>query len=415
MYKIKNNLRNIYFPIFMLLSLLSQELNANNIIEELLYLGSDSKYQHSNLELVNSTFDYIDKVRVDGSYKEDFDKSRQISNSIRVYPKDFDAYDLEKKQFQTKKEYVNQLMDKENLLLQEKNYQLIVDAKFQKKMMDFVDKNIALYQNQLSIKKRLMDGKFYVESIFFMSNEIKLLKLKSLKQKQLYMSTLKTIRFILKEKYGLEEIKSSINAYRLNSSSEIISKINNSRLREIRESNIDTKLYEKKAQILQKNLRLEQMKEKFNFDFVELGYTTKQFQGDSINIGFGLDLPLKKNNQIKVMEERLALVELEEKSRIEDEEYLRDAKLIINKIKTFYAYEQGVEEVLIDDKFYNLYSKKEDADPRFILEIQERNLDLEEELLSIQEKLHREYIELLGLTHGLNDSELQPYIKREEF
>ncbi len=415
MYKIKSNLRNIYFSILMILSLFSQWLNANDIIEELLYLGSESQYQHTNIVLVNSPFEYIDKVRVDGSYKEDFDKSRQISNSIRVYPKDFDAYDLEKKQFETKKEYINQLMDKENLLLQEKNYQLIVDTKFQKKIMDFVDKNIVLYQNQLRIKKRLMDGKFYVESIFFMSNEIKLLQLKSLKQRQLYASTLRTIQFILKEKYSLEEIKNSINAYRLNSSSEIISKINNSRLREIRESNIDTKLYEKKAQIIQKNLRLEEMKENFGFDFVELGYTRKQFQGDSINIGFGIDLPLKKNNQIKVMEERLALVELGEKTRMEDEEYLRDAKLIINKIKTLYEYEQGVEEVLKNDKFYKLYSKKEDADPRFILEVQERNLDLEEELLSVQEKLHREYIGLLGLTHGLNDSELQPYIKREEF
>jgi len=68
--------------------------------------------------------------------------------------------------------------------------------------------------------------------------------------------------------------------------------------------------------------------------------------------------------------------------------------------------------LLSKDDFYQLYSQKEDADPRFILEVQERDLNAQEELLKVEQKLHENYIKLLVLTHGFNNTTLSPTIAR---
>ena len=397
---------------FLLLSLCSLSLNANNLVlDDFLNLGG-MRHEQSTLRLSNSKLEYIDKVRVDGSYKREIDNTTQQNVALRVYPKNFKAYNLEKKHFATQQAYVNASLDKENLLLQERNYILLVQAKFQNKLLNFLKETIVLYQHELKAKKALLQGKFYVESIFFINRKIELLKLKILKQRRLYMSSVHAIHTALSQRYSLLEIQNAIESYTLDSSSTLLSKMKNCNFMALRDNGIETKLDEQEEQVIQENIKLESIKEEFSFDFVELGYNNKETQGNSMTLGFGVDLPLKKSNQIKIMEEKLALVELGEKSRIEDEVYLRDAKLLLEEAQSLYAYEQGLQELLVNDDFYQLYSKKEDADPRFILEIQERDLKAKEELLEIEERLHQTYIKLLVLTHGFNNSVLSPLIVR---
>ena len=279
-------------------------------------------------------------------------------------------------------------------------------------MLDFFNKNMGLYENELKVKKALPTGNFYVESIFFINRKLELFRLKKLKQEQLYRSSLKAIQSSLLNSYTLTEIEQALENYALDSSSELIAKMEQSDFEELLNTSIEQKLDDQKEQSIQEKIKLETLKEDFSFDFVELGYTNKQNQGNSLAIGFGIDLPLKKSNQVKIMEEKLSLVELQEKSRVEDEIYLRQAKLLLEEAQSLYHYQQGLEELLSKDDFYQLYSQKEDADPRFILEVQERDLNAQEELLKVEQKLHENYIKLLVLTHGFNNTTLSPTIAR---
>ena len=399
--------------LFLFLSLCNLSLNANNLVLDDFFNLGGMRHEQSTLELSNSKLEYIDKVRVDGSYKRAIDNTSQQNVAVRVYPKNFKAYNLEKKHFTTKQAYVNASLDKENLLIQERNYILLVQAKFQNKLLNFLKETIVLYKHELKAKKALLQGKFYVEAIFFVNRKLELLKLKALKQRRLYMSSVHAIHTALSQRYSLLEIQNAIESYTLDSSSKLLSKMKNCNFMALRDNSIEKQLDEQEEQVIQENIKLESIKEKFSFDFFELGYNNKETQGNSMSFGVGVDLPLKKSNQIRIMEEKLALVELGEKSRIEDEVYLRDAKLLLEEAQTLYAYEQGLQELLVNDDFYQLYSKKEDADQRFILEIQERDLKAKEELLEIEERLHQTYIKLLVLTHGFNNSVLSPLIVRE--
>jgi hypothetical protein len=406
------SLESIFVKQLLLLSGLQVALLADNsLIYEFLNLEKTS-YQKSNLHLSSNTLEYIDKVRIDSSYKKNIVTNNQQSYSARVYPKNFKAYELEKQHFQTEQNYVNQNLEKENIALQEKNYTLLIEAKFQKKMLDFFNKSMRLYENELKVKKALPTGNFYVESIFFLNRKLELFRLKKLKQEQLYRSSLRAIQSSLLNSYPLTEIEQALENYRLDSSSELIAKMEQSDFEELLNTGIEQKLDDQKEQSIQENIKLETLKEDFSFDFVELGYTNKQNQGESLAIGFGIDLPLKKSNQVKIMEEKLSLVELQEKSRVEDEIYLRQAKLLLEEAQSLYYYQQGLEELLSKDDFYQLYSQKEDADPRFILEVQERDLNAQEELLEVEQKLHENYIKLLVLTHGFNNTTLSPTIAR---
>jgi len=399
--------------LFLFLSLCNLSLNANNLVLDDFFNLGGMRHEQSTLELSNSKLEYIDKVRVDGSYKRAIDNTSQQNVAVRVYPKNFKAYNLEKKHFTTKQAYVNASLDKENLLIQERNYILLVQAKFQNKLLNFLKETIVLYKHELKAKKALLQGKFYVEAIFFVNRKLELLKLKALKQRRLYMSSVHAIHTALSQRYSLLEIQNAIESYTLDSSSKLLSKMKNCNFMALRDNSIEKQLDEQEEQVIQENIKLESIKEEFSFDFFELGYNNKETQGNSMSFGVGVDLPLKKSNQIRIMEEKLALVELGEKSRIEDEVYLRDAKLLLEEAQTLYAYEQGLQELLVNDDFYQLYSKKEDADQRFILEIQERDLKAKEELLEIEERLHQTYIKLLVLTHGFNNSVLSPLIVRE--
>ena len=409
-----NNKKNSFFFIFwILLAIFNSKVFANNqLIEELLYLNN-TEYEESQLTLVNTPFEYIDKVRVDSSYKRDINRPDQQSVSARVYPKNFTTYKLEKQHFYTQQEYVNTNLNREQIALQEKNYALLVEAKFQKKLIDFLKRTIQLYQDELKAKKMLTQGKFYVESIFFINRKLQLLNLKLLKQKQLYNSRLRAIQSTLNNRYNSEKIRYAIESYQLNSADVLIEKMKQSNFQTLLTNSIDSQIDEQKKQIIEENLKLEQQKEEFTFDFVELGYNNKVQQSNSINIGFGVDLPLKRSNQVKIMEEKVALLELHEKDRVEDELYLREAKLILNEALSLYEYRNGLSSVIENDNFYKIYSQKEDADPRFILEVQEKKLDEEEELIGVEKQLHQNYIKLLVLTHGFSHPILSPLSPKE--
>ena len=408
-----NNKNSFLFIFWILFAIFNAKVFANNqLIEELLYVNN-SEYQESQLTLSNTPFEYIDKIRVDSSYKRDINRPDQQSVSARVYPKNFTSYKLEKEHFYTQQEYVNTNLSREQIALQEKNYTLLVQAKFQKKLIDFLEKTIQLYQDELKAKKMLTQGNFYVETIFFINRKLQLLNLKLLKQKQLYNSTLRAIHSTLDNSYSLEKIRYAIESYQLNSADVLIEKMKQSDFQTLLANNIDSKIDEQKKQIIEENLKLEQQKEEFTFDFVELGYTNKVQQSNSINIGFGVDLPLKRSNQVKIMEEKVALLELHERDRVEDELYLREAKLILNEALSLYEYRNGLSSVINNDNFYKIYSKKEDADPRFILEVQEKKLDEEEELIGVDKQLHENYIKLLVLTHGFSHPALSPISNKE--
>lgn len=381
---------------------------ANSIINDFLYLNNKNHYEHSDLRLKDGTLEYIEKIRVDSQYSQDEQHDAQESLSIRFYPKDVESYNLEKKNFINQQSHLNTNMDKENILLQEQNYKLLVSAKFQKKLIMFLDKTIALYQNQLNVKERLMDDKFYIESIFFMKQKVQILTLKREKQVQLYRSIIENMILTLNGKYQFGELESAVENYRLMDSSNIIGKIDSSNFHKIRKSNIDTQLNNEKVDLIHENLRIEEKKEEFRFDFLEAGYKNKETQGNSFSIGLGIDLPVKGTNKIKIFKDKLTLVELNQKDKITNELYLFEAKRLSEESKTLYSYENGLRKILEDDTFYTLYSKKEDADPRFLLEVQEKNLNSEEELLMVQEKLYQSYIKLLELCHGFNNTTLSP-------
>ena len=388
-------------------------LNANPIMDDFLQLNPKQSYQHSDLHLQANSIEYLDKIRVDTQYSQDEQQSGEESFSVRFYPKNFDSYNLEKQNFRNKQEYLNHTMDRENLSLQEQNYKLLVDIKFQSKIIIFLKKTIALYRKQLRIKRKLMDGKFYVESIFFMNQKIQLLTLRLQKQKRIYYSRIKAVSLGLDGKYKQKDIEKSIQKYTLMNSVKIINTITNANFISLREEGIDTQLENEKANLIQEQLKLEKMKEEFSFDFIEANYKNQHNKGNSFSFGIGIDLPLKSSNQIQIMQKKMALIELNEKDKVEDGLYLRQVKLLSNEAQTLYHYEKGLKKVLKKDSFYKLYSKKEDADPRFMLEVQEQNLDGKEELLSIQKKLHQVYIKLLVLTHGFNNRNLNPNNKRK--
>ena len=404
------SLKSIFLKQLLLISGIQVTLWANNsLIYEFLNLEKNS-YQKSTLELSSNTLEYIDKVRIDSSYKKNTLTNNQQSYSARVYPKNFKAYDLEKQHFQTEQIYVNQNLEKGNITLQEKNYNLLIKTKFQKKMLNFFNESMKLYENKLKIKKALSTGNFYVESIFFLNRKVELFKLKKLKQEQLYRSSLRAIQLSLHTHYSLTEIEEALENYHIYSSSELITKIEKSDFKKLLNSNIERKLDEQKEQSIQEKIKLEILKEDFTFDFVELGYTNKENQGESLTFGFGIDLPLKKSNQVKIMEERLSLIEQKEKSYIKNKIYLRQLQLLLEESQTLYHYQQGLKEFLSKDDFYQLYSQKEDADSRFILEIQERKLNIQKEYLLTEKKLYENYIKLLVLTHSFNNSSLSPII-----
>jgi hypothetical protein len=304
-------------------------------------------------------------------------------------------------------------MKREKLRLQEQNYKLLVDAKFQKKMVDFLEKSIALYQDELSVKEKMMDGKFYVESIFFMKHKIELLKLKELKERERYKGTLRAIALTFNGKYSIREIAEAVEAYRLIDSATIIERVEGTDFGAIRQSGIDEKLKKERLALLEEEIKLEEMKGEFGLDFIEAGFKNRENRGNSFSLGVGVDLPLKHTNQVNIMNEKLALIEFNQKEKVEDEHYARQIELLLSEAKRLYGYEHGLKELLSHDTFYKLYSKKEDADPRFILEVQEKNLNLEEELLQVEEKLHQLYIKLLTLTHGFNIAKLNPLVSKE--
>ena len=102
------SLESIFLKQLLLLSGLQVALLADNsLIYEFLNLEKTS-YKKSNLHLSSNTLEYIDKVRIDSSYKKNIVTNNQQSYSARVYPKNFKAYDLEKQHFKTEQNYLNQ-------------------------------------------------------------------------------------------------------------------------------------------------------------------------------------------------------------------------------------------------------------------------------------------------------------------
>jgi hypothetical protein len=392
---------------------LSTLLFSNSLVNDFLQLNAEGLYEESHLKLEDSSLAYFDKVRVESEYREDEEGSRQESVSLRLYPKKFNQYALERENIEHKQNHLNHGMKREKLRLQEQNYKLLVDAKFQKKMVDFLEKSIALYQDELSVKEKMMDGKFYVESIFFMKHKIELLKLKELKERERYKGTLRAIALTFNGKYSIREIAEAVEAYRLIDSATIIERVEGTDFGAIRQSGIDEKLKKERLALLEEEIKLEEMKGEFSLDFIEAGFKNRENRGNSFSLGVGVDLPLKHTNQVNIMNEKLALIEFNQKEKVEDEHYARQIELLLSEAKRLYGYEHGLKELLSHDTFYKLYSKKEDADPRFILEVQEKNLNLEEELLQVEEKLHQLYIKLLTLTHGFNIAKLNPLVSKE--
>ena len=165
--------------------------------------------------------------------------------------------------------------------------------------------------------------------------------------------------------------------------------------------------------------RLESAVERADFDigFVQAEYAPFRNNGDNeLGFGFGITIPIFKNNKDQIAERILDEIEIENEY---DAELYRDSlnkvletEFLLDYIDHHFQLMEEINNLNLDLLSANL-AKSEDFDPIVLLELEEGKLKLEELVLRSNQRLLEHYIDFLFAFNALHQQPLRNYLAND--
>ena len=153
-------------------------------------------------------------------------------------------------------------------------------------------------------------------------------------------------------------------------------------------------------------------------DYVQLKYGNKNDLAfyREFSIGVGLNIPLKKVNQIKVNE--IKLEKLEDREKLANLEYYYNQEIKAAKAKASLLWEQlGLLEKQYENSQANFSARQFEelgtSDPVAVLKIAESLQDRQQLIFEVKESLYAVYLDLLDLTGVISREPMKNYLQLE--